>query len=396
MRLLFMLAVPLVAALGSGPAAAQGGSVYEYGVPPGYVGVPPSFACTATETVLLIQNNVPWFAPAGDDPLGANVTELLAQGKNFCVATAPDAVAKSAAELSQFAEILISAAQTQEFYDTLFPGGTILVNLSDYVNAGGFLKANLADHASGPGAGGNWDGDTFVGGVEHVFVATEDNNNIADASDRIVSDALPCPSANCGALVDTADFIDLDGWGLSSHGFFTDTPAGTTVILVDSSSRPVSIRYPFGSGLVHANLNTGEFRYVGGFDDSIVPINKKLLANEIADQAGDALVVEAPAGTAAVLSGAGFVTVQGGTVEPPTGSTVEETFFVPGAFIRLCDETIVLNPCNFHPENPANEDLAGPPDVTTFTHSGTTSCVLICDFNFGGTPTCFNVCSPLF
>ena len=44
-----------------------------------------SMPCGGGETVLLIQDNVPWFVGEGQDSLGANVTELKAQGKSFCI-----------------------------------------------------------------------------------------------------------------------------------------------------------------------------------------------------------------------------------------------------------------------------------------------------------------------
>ncbi|MEG0352227.1 MAG: hypothetical protein RR586_03095, partial [Cellulosilyticaceae bacterium] len=62
------------------------------------------------------------YAGGGQDPLGANVTELLDQGKNFCMISSSDIATTN---LSNYKEIIISAAQSQAFYDNLFPGGTI-------------------------------------------------------------------------------------------------------------------------------------------------------------------------------------------------------------------------------------------------------------------------------
>src|SRR5437879_11803695 len=73
--------------------------------------------------------------------------------------------------------ILLPSAQVQTYFDTLFPSGTILSEISSWVEDGGVLSANLADCASAPGAGGGWSSSactstassyTFVGGVQHI------------------------------------------------------------------------------------------------------------------------------------------------------------------------------------------------------------------------------------
>ena len=239
--------------------------------------VPPE-PCTPSDTVLLIQDNVPWFANAGQDPRGAFVNELILQIKPWCSIDASDI---TTTDLSQFDEIIIANAQTQAFYDSLFPGGVIHPAIDTWVSGGGILSASLADHASGPGFGGNWDGDTFVGGVTHVPGFSGDNS-ITDAAHPLVSDALTCPSGNCAPQVDTGFQTDLDGWGGSDHGTFAGLPVGTTVIL-SSAEGPVAIEYPHGSGKVIANMNTDSWRYQGCFIGSCTP-NLKYVANDIAYQ----------------------------------------------------------------------------------------------------------------
>ena len=279
--------------------AAQESSVYTGREAPLIIQQAPSpIPCTGRETVLLIQDVVPWFAPGDQNPLGANVTELAAQEKNFCMINSNEI---GTANLGQFGEILISAAQTQTFYNNLFPGGVIHSAIENWVAAGGILSANLTDCASGPGNGGTWATQpcnanaatsyTFVGGVKHVSSFTNDNN-IADPSHPIVIDALPCPSGNCALIADLAPLNDLDAWGSSSHGYFINLPLSTTVILnqpdVDGDNIPesVMVEYPFGAGTVIATQSTTEWRYGGDFGS--LPQNKKLLANEIAYQ--DSLV----------------------------------------------------------------------------------------------------------
>ncbi len=136
--------------------------------------------------VLLVQDVVPWAAASNQSPLGANVTQLECMGARFDICTA-DRIGVIA--LNQYREIVISAAQTQHFYDSLFPGGFIHFALVNWVQQGGILSANLADHASGPGAGGNWDGRVFLAGVQKVF-ETSNDNGIADAQHPIITGAF--------------------------------------------------------------------------------------------------------------------------------------------------------------------------------------------------------------
>ncbi|MFQ5753236.1 MAG: M23 family metallopeptidase, partial [bacterium] len=233
------------------------------------------------------------------DPLGANVTELKAQNKNFCIINSNEI---GTTNLTQFPEIIISAAQTQTFYNNLFPAGTVHSNLTAYVQNGGILLANLTDNASGPGGGGSWDGRVFIGGLTHTndFIpainGNVDDNNIAFPSHPIITGQFG--GANGGQIVDVAFRQDLDNFGFSSHGFFTNLPPNTKAILVDEFNQPVMVEYPFGQGIVIASQVTNEWRYVGGFIFPPAPPpplplpppiqlftpNKKLLANEIGYQ----------------------------------------------------------------------------------------------------------------
>ncbi len=236
-------------------------------------------ACVGGETVLLIQDVVPWGAavPSDQDPLGADVTELIAQDKQFCMITS-DQIGST--DLSTFKEIIIPSDQNQTYYDNLFPGvpGTIRQDITDWVSQGGVLSANLADVGHNLGT---WEGRVFIGGVQHV-VQYSDLNDINDLDHPIIEDDLPCGSnGHCGPIKDAGIQNDLDGWNFSSHGYFTNTCADTKVIIVDEFQSPVMIEYGFGAGRVVANLNTLEWRYYGALGTTP---EKKLLSNEIAYQ----------------------------------------------------------------------------------------------------------------
>jgi hypothetical protein len=235
--------------------------------------------CVGGESLLLIQDNVPWAAGEDQHTLGANVTELIAQGTSFC---AVNSEAAAAMELSRFSTVVISAAQAQAFYDNLFPVGSVHPAITSFVERGGVLVANLADVASGPGNNGNWAGDAFVGGLRRV-TAFRNDNAIAHGSHPIIAGPSECPSGNCAEIRDILVRQDLDNWLHSSHGYFTALPAGTTVLLTqpdatrDGEPEPIMVEYPVGQGRVIASMVTSEQRYSGDKARSL-----KLLANELA------------------------------------------------------------------------------------------------------------------
>ncbi|MDA3733855.1 hypothetical protein PBV87_20485 [Niameybacter massiliensis] len=237
----------------------------------------PTMRNRGSETVLLIQDNVPWRASA-DNPLGADVAELTAQGKKYCIIGSSKL---ETTDLSQYSAIVIPSAQTQGFYDRIFPAGTVHSKLDEFVKHGGVLSANLADGGSGEGYGGKWADYTFIAGVQHVEEYSSDNK-IADSTHPIIAAIAPCVGGNCGLIVDFGNYNDLDGWKHASHGYFTNLPVGTKVILTDANNQPVMIEYMYGKGVVIATLTTVEWRYVGG--TGRLPQNKKLLANEFAYQ----------------------------------------------------------------------------------------------------------------
>ncbi len=235
--------------------------------------------CPGYESVLLIQENVPWGAGNDQDPSGANTTELMAQGIAYCLIRSADL---ESVDLASFSTVVISAAQTQAFYDRLFPGGGVHTAISAFVEQGGVLVANLTDVASGPGSGGSWAGDAFVAGVRRV-TRYHNNNGIDAASHPIIAGPAECPSGNCAQIQDVTLRQDLDNWFHSSHGYFVNLPAEVTVLLTqpdvtgDGLPEPVMVEYAAGSGRVIASMVTAEQRYSSNKIRSL-----KLLANELA------------------------------------------------------------------------------------------------------------------
>lgn len=235
--------------------------------------------CTGGEAVLLIQDNVPWEAGSDQDPLGANVTELTAQNVDFCMIGSADL---ESADLGRFSTVVLSAAQAQAFYDRLFPGGIVDPALVGFAERGGVVVANLTDMASGAAGGGSWAGRSFIAGLRRV-TSYRNDNGIAAASHPLISGPPECPSGNCGEIQDVGLRQDLDNWYHSSHGYFTNLPAGSTVLLIqpdadqDGQPEPIMVEYAVGAGRVIASMVTTEQRYASSRIRSY-----KLLANELA------------------------------------------------------------------------------------------------------------------
>ena len=109
-----------------------------------------------------------------------------------------------------------------------------------------------------------------------------------------------CSSGNCGEIRDVLVRQDLDNWFHSSHGYFTDLPAGTSVLLtqadatLDGRPEPIMVEYPIGQGTVIASMVTTERRYSW----NLGPRNLKLLANELSHAISISTPVEEPPLTA--------------------------------------------------------------------------------------------------
>ena len=238
-----------------------------------------TFPCDSSKTVLLIQDSPPRMPAPNHDPNGADVNELKARNIPFCMISSSQIGSTS---LAQFSEIIIASTQNQAFYDNLFPGGSVSPNISNWVQHGGVLSANLADCAGGSWSSIQCSSDsafsyTFLGGVRHVVSFSEDDN-IATQSHPIITGQFG--ETHGGQIVDDSCLQDLDCWQHSSHGYFTNLPAGTIIILTDSNG-PVFIEYRHGDGLVIATTTSIEWRY-DYFQQNFQ--NLKLLANEIGYQ----------------------------------------------------------------------------------------------------------------
>jgi len=226
------LALVLVAGLG-GQAFAQTSEDAPINPPSATNDINPPEVCDGSDTDLLIQDVVSWGVGQGQDSRGAFVNELILQQKNWC-AIGSDAIGST--NLSQFKVIIIPSVQPISYYANVFPGNILHSDIDAWVQAGGVLSVSLA---------------TFA--VDNIFVTlpqgmtmtgtnTQDHT-IVDPTHPLITGVSPCPSGNCGVIVDAGSQNDIDDWNDSSHTGFDNVPAGANVILSDSSGDAVAVEY---------------------------------------------------------------------------------------------------------------------------------------------------------
>lgn len=132
--------------------------------------------------------------------------------------------------------VLIPSDQSSSSYANLYAQRQ---KLFDFVAAGGVLVGHMADQGWNDGS---WSG-LLPGGVGHVTSYIQ-NVAIQDSSHPIVQGVSNS---------------DLAYWNYSTHGYFTNVPAGAATII--SAGQPTYIEYSYGAGRVIATMHTIEWGY---------------------------------------------------------------------------------------------------------------------------------------
>ena len=161
-------------------------------------------------------------------------------------------------DLSEYKFIIYSSDQTQEYY------GNIEANIDkieSFVSNGGLLIAHVCDQAWTPA---NWSGMHILpGNVQHATGIYLQDLTIADTTHPIIRGT---PYGTFDIYATNPDYFD--GWGWSTHGYFTNLPDGTiTIIKIGSGTyqdQPTYIDYNFGNGKVLATMQTVEWGYFSG------------------------------------------------------------------------------------------------------------------------------------
>lgn len=203
--------------------------------------------------VLIIKDNDPW-----DDDGNEQALDSI-PGKTWDVIITDDIAGTT---LSDYRIVIVASDQFTATYDALIANAAALAS---YVDGGGILLAHGCDNGWN---GGHWSSSWLPGGVYHVDTY-QDSLSIVDATSPIV---------------DGISDADLDGWGYSTHGYFTGLVAGTNIIIGitngDPTGKPTYIEYTHGSGLVLATMQTMEWPWAGGGGTTQLLINEIEYAQE--------------------------------------------------------------------------------------------------------------------
>jgi len=180
--------------------------------------------------VALFKDRDPWDYPA-------NEIILQRYGIPYDVYNSTD---MGNVDLSKYTKVVIASDQEQEFYDSV---NASRAWFEEYVENGGVLEIHAALQSAY-----HWV-DLLPGGIEY----THDLGNSVDI------EVTAHPIVRRPNLISDSE---LDGWGVSVHGYFTDYPSGTVIILREYDTRyPACIEVPYGSGVIIASSQTLEHAY---------------------------------------------------------------------------------------------------------------------------------------
>jgi len=209
-----------------------------------------------TKTALLIEDSYPW---------GRNSNEqvLIEFGVSY------DRIHSSKlnqVDLSNYEFVMYSSSQNYSYYSNLEAN---LNKISKFVSDGGLLIAHCCDGGWG---GGDWRFYSILpGDVTHEMY--RDNWSLLSQNVYIANPDHP--------MADGLSDSMLCDWTYSTHGAFTNIPAGTEIIMVTDNDKPTYIEYPYGKGKVLATMQTIEWGY-GDWGTQNWYINApELLRNEI-------------------------------------------------------------------------------------------------------------------
>ena len=189
--------------------------------------------------VAIFQDQMPW---------SFNVTELILVDYNisYTIYNSSD----FGVDISSYQKVIISAAQTQTFYDRLNGNVTWL---EDFAFNGGILQFSACDWVPG-----KWNTTYLLpGGVNKTFTeytATFTQNvTINFPMHPVLQNPFP------------VEDNELDNWDWSAHSTFITYPANTQEILLDGNTLdPVLIQLAFGDGSIVMSTQPLEWNHYYG------------------------------------------------------------------------------------------------------------------------------------
>ncbi|MDO9108371.1 MAG: cell wall-binding repeat-containing protein [Coriobacteriia bacterium] len=145
-------------------------------------------------------------------------------------------------DLTQYRAVIYSSSQPRSYYQNI---NDSISQIEAYVAQGGTLVAHCCDQPGGPDA---WFG---------LDILPESITHVESYDESLTVAAVDHPSV-MGAPSTDPDY--LDGWGASTHGYFTDLPAEYLEVIY-SDFGPTYIDYVYGEGRVLATMQTIEYGY---------------------------------------------------------------------------------------------------------------------------------------
>lgn len=161
--------------------------------------------------------------------------------------------------LKDYKVVIITSHQPDSFYNNMVANKMLL---EEYVSSGGILAAHMCDTQSD-----FWE-ESFLPGAPNLSHETELINDLS-----IVDPSHPIISGPHGTLTND----NIDNWGYSSHGYFTNLPADAKILIGaadNSTGKSVYVWWTYGRGAVFATMMTVEWAYGKDY-------NKMLLLNEM-------------------------------------------------------------------------------------------------------------------
>jgi len=147
--------------------------------------------------------------------------------------------------LAEYKFIILASDQPTSTYVNI---ANNIAKIESYVSNGGIYVAHACDEGW---SGGDWTGCKILpGDVTH---ANYYHGGYYSQFIEVVD-----PSSPIVAGLDSAYF---QGWGYSTHGWFTNVPYGTNIVMDTGSGKPTYIIYSYGAGKVLATMQTIEWGY---------------------------------------------------------------------------------------------------------------------------------------
>lgn len=197
------------------------------------------FSTSAFSKSLLIEDVTPW-----DGSGQSNAVTLSTLGYSYDKISSTTFAGLS--NISNYDYVVFASDQYQAYYNNIASNSSLI---NSYVSNGGTLIA----HATIWGwHGGTWDyagGTGFLPGGVTAVNQYSNSVKILDPSSGVIDGDFG-----------TVSEADLQSWGWSTHGYFTNLLAGTDVIIgIGDDSKPCYIEYQYGLGTVRANMMTLEW-----------------------------------------------------------------------------------------------------------------------------------------